>query len=211
MGMNETERATILKLMNEGSQALEEALRGVSEAEASARNAAGGWTIAQIVEHVAVSEELMFWGITQKFRELPEAPSDPDKERKILGIALDRSRKLSAPAVARPTDRFGSLAEAVKSFRECRARTVGYIERTSDDLRRRTVLHPLAGVITGYECLLILAHHPARHAAQIRERRSLELGAKTALDFSSASYRLEPPAARNSDQHPRERKIPLKH
>jgi hypothetical protein len=36
--------------------------------------------------------------------------------------------------------------------------------------------HPIGGMVTAQECLAILAMHPARHAAQVREiRQSLGL------------------------------------
>jgi len=36
-------------------------------------------------------------------------------------------------------------------------------------LRRRSVKHPLAGIVSGYEYALILARHPERHGEQIKE------------------------------------------
>ncbi len=170
--MTESDRARLLALLDESSKALGESVAGVSEAQAGRRPDDGGWTIAEIVEHVAISEERMFVGVTRGFRELPEAVHDAEKEKRIHDGAVDRTQKFTAPEVSRPTGRFGLLAEALAHFRACRARTVGYIEQCRDDQRRRSVKHPLAGVVTGYEYLLILARHPARHAAQIRELRS---------------------------------------
>ena len=144
---------------------------GIEPAEAARRPKDGGWTIAEIVEHVAVAEEQMYTALTTRYREFPEATHNPEKERAITQSALDRSRKFNSPEVSRPAGRFDSLATGLAHFRACRARTVAFVEQCQDDLRRRTVKHPLAGVVTGYEYLLILALHPARHAAQIREQR----------------------------------------
>ncbi len=170
--MTDAERAAILALLDESSKALEGATAGLSEEEAARCPTSGGWTIREIIEHVATGEEQMFVAVTQGFRELPEARQDAENEKKILDAAVDRSRKFTSPEVSRPRGRFVSLADALEHFRACRARTVQYVRECPDDQRRRTVKHPLAGVVTGYEYLLILARHPARHAAQIRELRS---------------------------------------
>jgi DinB superfamily len=170
--MNEVDRAVLTRLLNESSRALEEAVAGVPEAQAVRRSPQGGWSVAEIVEHVAVAEEQMFFALTERFRELPEPAGDPEREKRILAMTLDRAQKMTSPEVSRPAGRFESLGAGLGHFRRCRARTLAYAERTSDNLRRRSVKHPLAGVVSGYEYLLILAGHPARHAAQIRELRA---------------------------------------
>jgi DinB superfamily len=173
--MNPTERATISRMLSESSAALEGAVQGASAADAARKPADGVWSVAEIVEHVATSEEQMFFALTEKFRPIADAPPDEQKEMKIRDAVLNRSQKMTSPEVSRPAGRFISLAEALGHFRACRARTIHYVEQTRDNLRSRSVKHPLAGVLTGYEYLLILASHPLRHAAQIREVRA-ELG-----------------------------------
>ncbi len=170
--MDETDRSTLLKLMTDGTQALGAAVGGVSDAQASARPDSGGWTIAEVLEHVATSEEQMFTVLTQRFREALQAAPDPAREKLILETTLDRARKMTAPEVSRPSGRFATLTAALEHFRACRARSTQYVRETHDDLRHRTVKHPLAGVVSAYEYVLILANHPARHAAQIRELRA---------------------------------------
>ncbi len=170
--MNETERATILRLLSESSAALESAVNGVCAADAARKPPEGGWSVAEIVEHVAVGEEQMFFALTERFRPIPEAPPDEEKEMRLRDATLNRKEKMISPEPTRPSGRFGSLAEALSHFRACRARTVHYVELGHDNLRNRSVKHPLAGIVTGYEYLLILANHPARHAAQIREVRA---------------------------------------
>jgi DinB superfamily len=170
--VNEIDRATVLDLLSESSSALEDAVKGVTEERAAGRPPAGGWTIAEITEHVAIAEEQMLFALTQRYREVPDPISEPEREKRILSFMSDRTEKATSPEPSRPTGRFGSLVAALGHFRRCRARTVEYIEQTPDDLRRRTVKHPLAGVISAYEYSLILASHPSRHAAQVRELRA---------------------------------------
>lgn len=169
--MDTAERATILGLLDESSKAMENAVAGVNEERAKQRPADGGWTIAEVVEHVALAEEQMFFALTERFRPIPAAPPDKEKEKRIRDAILNRNEKMLSPEITRPTGRFESLTAALSHFRACRARTIHYVEQCRDDQRCRSVKHPLAGVVSGYEYLLILASHPARHTAQIRELR----------------------------------------
>jgi len=70
-----------------------------------------------------------------------------------------------------PTGRFATLTDAVARFRELRAHTIEFVAACRADLRDVEVPHPIGGLVTGQECLALLAIHPARHAAQIREVR----------------------------------------
>jgi hypothetical protein len=170
--MNQTDRATILKMLSESSAAFEDAVAGVSKDDAARKPADGGWSITEIAEHVAVAEEGMFFMLTERFRPIPEAPPDEQKETQIVNVILNRNEKMQSPGASMPSGKFASLSDALAHFRGCRARTIHYVEQCKDDQRKRSVKHPLAGVVNGYEYLLILANHPSRHAAQIREVRS---------------------------------------
>ncbi len=173
--MDTAERVTVLGLIDQSSKKMEDAVAGITEERARQRPADGGWTIAEIVEHVAIAEEQMFFALTDRFRPIPEAQHDEQKEKRVRDAILNRSEKMTSPEMTRPTGRFESLTAALSHFRACRARTIHYVEQCGDNQRCRSVKHPLVGIVTGYEYLLILASHPARHAAQIRELRS-EIG-----------------------------------
>jgi DinB superfamily len=170
--MDQADRSTILTMLSESSNDLEDAVAGVSKDDAARKPTDGGWSVAEITEHVAIAEEQMFFALTERFRPIPEAAPDEEKEARLIHAILNRNEKMNSPEPSRPTGRFESLSEALSHFRGCRARTIHYVEQSKDNQRARSVKHPLAGVITGYEYLLILAGHPSRHAAQIREVRA---------------------------------------
>lgn len=170
--MNEADRAAILKMLTESSATFGDAVAGVSKDDAARKPPDGGWSIAEIAEHVAVAEEGMFFMLTERFRPIPEAPRDEQKETQLVNVILNRRRRMESPDASKPSGKFTSLSEALAHFRGCRARTIHYVEQCKDNQRNRSVKHPLAGVVTGYEYMLILANHPTRHAAQIREVRS---------------------------------------
>ena len=55
-----------------------------------------------------------------------------------------------------------------EEFAAKRDTTIAYVKTTQDDLRIHTLPGP-TGPMDGYQFLLLLASHSARHTAQIRE------------------------------------------
>jgi hypothetical protein len=79
--------------------------------------------------------------------------------------------RFDASDQSRPRGRFSTLAEAVAHFQTVRERTLRLVVETSEDLRATEVTHPhhVVGVISTYECLLLMGSHAQRHALQIEE------------------------------------------
>ncbi len=153
------------------------AVAGVTEDQARLKPSSDRWSILECAEHVVSAERGMFTAITQRSAPL----SSPNghghgREEGFLRNGTDRSRKYTTSASLVPAGRYATLAEAVARFRELRAHTIEFVASCRADLRDIEVPHPIGGLVTGQECLALLAVHPARHAAQIREvRQSLGL------------------------------------
>jgi hypothetical protein len=141
-------------------------LADVPEALRDMRESDSGWSITDCAEHVCLAEELMSVFL-QKRRQTDAAP-DFERDTVIRKVALDRSRKISAPPQAKPTGRYHSLQEAADAFRTFRERNIAFIETLGEDLRRSTCLHPL-GVFDSCQFIQIMALHPERHAGQIEQ------------------------------------------
>lgn len=162
------EKKEMLASLESGRGELLAALRGVTEEQAVRRPGPNRWSVLECVEHVALAEDFLFARILAS-----EAVGSPvvnqRREAKIPKRGLDRSFKIEAPDPARPTGRFPTLAAAVAHFVESRDRTIQYVEACTEDLRARLTTHPLIGTVNCWENLLMIAMHPHRHAAQIRE------------------------------------------
>jgi hypothetical protein len=91
------------------------------------------------------------------------------RERLIPVRGRNRSFHLEAPEMVRPAGRYATLAAATEAFLTARRRTLRYVEDCHHDLRARMTTHPLLGTVNCWENLLMMAMHPGRHAAQIRE------------------------------------------
>jgi hypothetical protein len=69
----------------------------------------------------------------------------------------------------RPTGRFATETELIKAFEDNRSATMDYLRTTNDDLRDHFFDHPAFGTLDGYQWLLLISAHSARHTAQIEE------------------------------------------
>ena len=167
--MTDSERAFAIQQLIEGRDALLRAITGVSEAQARFKPRPDGWSIADCVEHIAITEDVLF-GLLEKGAANPQGVAlNPEKDGRFARAVVDRSRKVGAPERVRPGGRFRSVDEAREHVVAGHERAIAYARECAQDLRSLFTPHPLLGEIDCYRCLLLLALHPARHAAQIEE------------------------------------------
>jgi len=160
------EREFLLKALAEGELRYLAALEPISEETSLLRRDEAGWSILECAEHVATAEGQML-RMWQKMA-TPGA-TDREKDRVVHENISSRERRSQAPEPSRPKGRFATLAEAREKFVTNRQATIEALQQMSEDLRTKTVPHPLAGTVDGYQLFLIMALHPARHAKQIEE------------------------------------------
>jgi hypothetical protein len=163
------DKARLLEALRKGAEAFLRSLAGVGEAACRLRPAENRWSVLECAEHVAVAEEVMLGLVTgeRKARD----PEGPKRDERILRSGTDRSTRFDASDQSQPRGRFSTLAEAVGHFQAVRERTLHLVQQTGEDLRATEVKHPhhVVGVISTYECLLLMGSHVQRHALQIEE------------------------------------------
>ena len=147
-----------------------EATRGLSEAQWNFKPSVFKWSVAQVIEHIAASEDLLRQMAESQIK---TAPPGPDRDFKktddaVLSVVPDRSKKFQAPEQLRPKNQFGSPEAALKHFLESRAKTVELM-KTTPDLRAHVVDSGLLGKIDAFERILFVAAHSERHTKQLLE------------------------------------------
>lgn len=145
----------------------------LSEAQWNFKPAPEVWSVAEVAEHIAVSEDMIFGLVTEK---IMKTPAEPDKraegkgkDEMILEKVVDRSQKVQAPEALRPTHRWATQQALIDHFKESRDRTIAYVENTPDDLREHFGEHPLLKQMDGYQWILLISAHSHRHTLQIEE------------------------------------------
>jgi hypothetical protein len=138
---------------------------------------AGGtkWTAAQIVEHLGRVEGSTAKLLEGLFARAVEAGLPPDPETSSLLTALDRwnvpSRRsrIEAPERLVPAAR-PDFDTVWTSLQKARVRTLAMVAGVDGlDLTRVTFKHPVLDEFNGYEWILFIGQHEARHLGQIRE------------------------------------------
>jgi uncharacterized damage-inducible protein DinB len=167
------EREFALKQFETSRDNFLKSIAGLSQKQWTFKPAPDRWSVAEVAEHITVSESTIFGLVQGKAMQSPADPSKrasvKGKDQVLLEKIQDRSHKAQAPEILRPANRFANEAELVKAFEQARDANMDYIKTTSDDLRDHFYDHPALGTLDGYQWMLLISAHSARHTAQIEE------------------------------------------
>jgi hypothetical protein len=171
--LTDQERAEAVKYFEETRKSFLEAIQGLSEAQWRYKAGPDRWSIAEVAEHIAVSEETIFNLVTERLMQTPAAPEKKEaakgKEALIRDSITNRSVKAQAPEMLKPTNRWATQQELVKAFNARRDKTISYVKETQEDLRSHFYPHPAFKDLDAYQWLIFISGHSARHTAQINE------------------------------------------
>lgn len=165
-----SERTYLLEYLEETRGAVTQAVAGLTEAQWRFRPGPDRWSIAEIVEHLAIVESMVVEGVAPQLAAAPvvRAGGDPrEKDKAILKQVPDRSAKYQAPEAVAPHGR-ESPEEWLTRFEERRKATSAWVKGTNL-LRGHLAPHPALGPLDGYQWALTIAAHSSRHTQQILE------------------------------------------
>jgi hypothetical protein len=150
------------------------ATRGLTASQYGFTPEPGRWSIADIVEHVALVELRTLDLLDAK---LPQAP--PPSDGKVTGAArfarLDtviptrEQRRLTAPDALVPKGTWPDVEASMAAFLAARARSLAAAAAVDDETLAHVVPHRLLGEFDAEEWLYFTAVHLTRHTAQIEE------------------------------------------
>ena len=160
---------------------LTEATAGLSEAQARFKPSAESWSIAEILEHLALAHERI---LTRILEQLPQGPApEPGRDGLLIDALVlekipDRSIKAKAPEFIHPTGQL-TPGEALKRILRNHESLLSYLEATPD-LREHVLDSPPLRAVTngayttldGYQWALTAVAHDERHVRQIEELKA---------------------------------------
>jgi DinB superfamily len=171
--LSAAEREAALNSLQATHDAFLKSIAGLSEKQWKFKPAPDRWSVAEVSEHIAVSESLIFGMVQSKIMASPATPEKRAEvkvtDEQILKMVPDRSHKAQAPEFLKPTSRWATQAELVKAFEDSRKATMDYVRTTNDDLRDHIGPHPLLGPLDAYQWILLISAHSERHTKQIEE------------------------------------------
>ena len=165
----------VLTVLEESRDALKHAVASIPEALHGARPSEGRWSVAEIIEHLAIVEGRIAGMLTEKINAARSAglgaETDTTPVAPMLDVAgvISRSKPIIASEASQPNaglsveDGLQRLSGHRSGLREAVV--------SADGLALGTVeaSHPRLGTLNVYQWLLFLAGHEGRHTDQIRE------------------------------------------
>ena len=164
--------------LEKSRQGLIAATEGLSEAQWNFKPSPGCWSIAEILEHVVMTQELVLGPVLGRLSNAPPAPADHDRDTVdalIVNNFPNRSVKFKGPEVLQPIGRVAP-SEALDRLNQTCARIADCVY-SRPDLREHAVDSPPLKAISqgkyqfidGYQLMLAMAGHNERHLRQILE------------------------------------------
>jgi len=148
-------------------------VKGLSTTQLYFRPADSGWSVAQCVEHIALSEDLIKqWAHgALKGVATPERKSEEKyTPETLIVVVTDRSKNRAMTGQAwMPDGKFPNTAAAIQAFIDRRDSTITYVGSTQDDLKEHFIEHPQWGTLDLYEAFVMLSAHCERHTLQLEE------------------------------------------
>lgn len=174
--LSKIDRELALSELKKSKSLLVEATKGLSDAQLNFKSSPESWSIAECVEHLAISEENIFGMLEKAIQE----PANPEKQSEVkvsdeqlLNMIADRSQKVKTSKPFEPTGKYGSFKETLDAFLAKRKQNMKFVKKTNVNLRHHYGQLPF-GTIDGVQILLFMSAHTERHTAQILEIKAHE-------------------------------------
>jgi len=171
--VSQADKDRALAYLESTKKGVVDATKGLSDAQWNFKPGPDRWSVAEVMEHLAAAEDLLRGMTQENVMKTPAGPPRDAAELKkiddtVVAMVPDRTHKAEAPEPLRPTNRFGSPAEAEKHFLESRATTEEYLTSTPG-LRAHYIDSPMGVKLDGYEWVLLIGGHSERHTKQMLE------------------------------------------
>lgn len=170
--LNEQDREWMLKHLTETRNHMTQVLEGLTNAQLNFKPDENSWSIAECVEHLAVTEN-GFGGLIQKTVGAGPNPVLKDslvfKDEDIMTNISDRSNKVKTSEAFEPSGQFESFENTLQAFLEKRNAHIEYVKTTEDDLRNRYSKDLPFGPVDGVQLIIFAAGHTERHVLQMEE------------------------------------------
>jgi len=149
-----------------------ETLKGLSKEELNFRRSPESWSISQVCQHLVKTEELYIVAIKRGLK----SKEDSILENKPVESLLDRSNKLEAPDIAKPTDEALEYQDIIEKLRSSREKLYEFLHTLEDQtvLSRRHYVHPAFQELLLIDWVRSLYLHEQRHIKQIQEMKQFQ-------------------------------------
>ena len=136
---------------------------GLTEIMANLRPEDNGWTIAELIEHLALTDKAIYMAI-RSAKITGTGLISPDAL--IKEFLLDNTVPIRSPELVTPAKNV-ELAAALFNFNYWRDALFAYISQSMVPFDDAFALHPILGMLSRRQWLLFSLYHADRHLQQI--------------------------------------------
>jgi len=169
------EKEQLIQLLDTTQEGLMKSVSGISESQSTFKPSPHAWSVAGIVEHLAIAEERVIGRMTQLLASAPSESQNGESassDTVLFYKVVDRSTKVQAPDPIQPTGK--SLADSLERLRSSQVTISALIRSAPSDFRERSIPHPALGRLDSHQWLVALAGHRCRHMEQIIETKAAQ-------------------------------------
>lgn len=145
---------------------LADELKGLSAAQLAFQMTPESWSIAQVVEHLAIAEPQYWETVAKSLAQPPAKDAGGATDADILWYGIDRTQHEKTGEARVPKGKFKSAADSLAAFRKLRSTIREFSKTTQADLRAHRLQ---GGNMQVYQWALMISTHAQRHILQIRE------------------------------------------
>jgi hypothetical protein len=150
-----------------------DSIKGLSDEQWKYKPAPDRWSVAEVAEHIGISEQTIFGMITGQIMKSGPDPSKraaaKGKEEQILKMIPDRTTKAQAPEMLKPVGRWATREALIEEFKKDRGSAIRFVKTSSEPLRDHFGPNPVFTELDAWQWILFMSAHTERHTAQINE------------------------------------------
>ena len=164
--MKEGDRQRLLAHLDMTGSWLADEVKGLSSAQLAFQMTPESWSIAQVVEHLAIAEPQYWDSVAKSLAQPPAKDAGSVTDADILWYGIDRTQRDRTGDARVPKGKFTSATESLAEFQKLRATIREFSKTTQADLRAHRLQ---GGNMQVYQWVLMISTHAERHILQIRE------------------------------------------
>lgn len=167
--LTDAEREFAVKYLKATHSQIVETVANLTEEQWSTQPKNGGWSVANALEHILVTEAT-FFGIAQQT--VAADKEDPKLDLSgmdgiYIGVLANRGTKVQTATPFEPTGKWNSREAMLNELKTSRDKLIDYINM-DHNLRGYKASLPL-GEVDIYQLFLVISAHSQRHLFQMQE------------------------------------------
>jgi hypothetical protein len=174
----QSERQNLIQGLKSSQAELLREVQGLNQTQVHFKPDSSQWSVAEVVEHLAIYEELLYWDLlnNQYTEERPDLVKKvKETDSAMVAYATDPN-KGQASFTVQPLGRFQTTDQLVDYFNRFRKEVINLVDTTSADFRLHFIFRPANWGIWHirdlHQYTLLWIAHIERHLNQIRRVKS---------------------------------------